>query len=316
MNLSNRENTGENPMDPPVIQMLADIQSRIRKIEKKLVEIEKISTAPRAVPIIEGEKILVKLAQGDAFLIVESNDRLIGPHLIMNGVYEKGLTTYLLRSVEKNSTFIDIGANIGYYTCLLGKKLRDSGRIFAFEADPKNHSILKRNMQINWIDKSNIIAENVGISDKKCELTFYRMINKPGNSSFIPQDTDSINTEMLKLNCTSIDDYFSSIPGSIDFMKIDVEGAEFSVLLGGQRTLGRQNDIKIILEWDPARWTKASVSVKNVRDLLESLGFIPHTLDSKGEVSLSSWDEITKIRYANLIFSRTPIMKIGEHKTT
>ena len=68
------------------------------------------------------------------------------------------------QEVKEGNNVIDIGANIGYFTLLFAKLVGPNGKVFAFEPDPTNFSILKKNIEENNYD--NVILSQKAISDK------------------------------------------------------------------------------------------------------------------------------------------------------
>lgn len=275
-------------------------------IRRELAEIRQLVTAPRAVAIDNG-LILAKLAFDDLILVIEQADRLIGPHLIMNGVYEKGLTAYFRSITQDITTFVDVGANIGYYTCLFGKQLRDRGRVFAFEPDPGNFAILQRNTQINWIDKRNIVVERLAVSNVAGTATLYRNVAKPGNTSLIaPSDVERQAQELVpfEVPVVTLDDYFEAIDGPIDLIKVDVEGYEFPILQGARKLLSAHQGLRLVLEWDPPRWTRIGVSAREVADFLLGLGFHASAVDSRGGLADLDGQKLVETPYANIVWQR------------
>ena len=78
--------------------------------------------------------------------------------------YEKIETQVMKDNIKKGDVVIDCGANIGYYSLLFSKLVGDSGKVFAFEPDPTNFSLLQKNLKENNI--KNVIALNLAVSDK------------------------------------------------------------------------------------------------------------------------------------------------------
>jgi FkbM family methyltransferase len=285
---------------------LTGIRSALRSlksIRQRLTDIEQILTGPRAVPLGDG-LILAKLKFDDLLMVVEERDRLIGPRLIMNGIYEKGLTAYFRSLTAEIDTFVDVGANIGYYTVLFGKHLRRRGQVFAFEPDHTNFSLLQRNAQINWIDKTNIVLERLAVSDGSGTATIHRNIEKPANTSLL-DPTDEERTfnafESYGVRRVSLDEYFRDRNAKIDLIKIDVEGHEFAVLKGARATIAANPGLRLVFEWDPSRWERCGISAGEVLDLLEELDLRPALVSSRGEVLPTSRGYLFSLNYGNLV---------------
>src|SRR5258708_6765018 len=75
----------------------------------------------------------------------------VGRGLYKRRVHEPGLTKFLTNCFPEGTggNFIDIGANIGYFSCLMAKLAGSSGRVLAFEPEPRNIELLERNSRLN-----------------------------------------------------------------------------------------------------------------------------------------------------------------------
>jgi FkbM family methyltransferase len=150
--------------------------------------------------------------------------------------YEKEDSEILYKLVNDNSVIFDIGANIGWYSIHLAKKL-PSSQIHSFEPIPETFNKLKKNKELN--DSANIILNNFALSDSKKILSFYYSPLQTGASSSV---NITGNSEMVKLECqtNTIDIYVAENKiNKLDFIKCDVEGAEFFVYKGGIETIRR-----------------------------------------------------------------------------
>ena len=92
-------------------------------------------------------------------MFLDQNDSL---NFSIDGVWEETLTNYLKKTVKEGNVVLDIGANIGYFTLLLAKLVGTKGRVFAFEPEPNNFSLLKKNVEEDGY--TNVILENKGVS--------------------------------------------------------------------------------------------------------------------------------------------------------
>ena len=278
----------------------------LKTIRQRLTDIEQIVIGPRAVPMGDG-LILAKLKFDDLLMIVEERDRLLGPRLIMNGIYEKGLTAYFRSIASEIGTFVDVGANIGYYTVLFGKHLRRRGRIFAFEPDPTNFGLLQRNAQVNWIDKPNIVLERLAVSAEPGSAILHRNPEKPANNSFLPP-TDQERAfnvfESYEVQTTSLDEYFRDKSSGIDLIKIDVEGHELAALKGARITIEANPHLQLVFEWDPPRWARCRVTSDDLLAFLDEMNLSPALISSRGQVVPVSKDELANLNYGNLVCRR------------
>jgi FkbM family methyltransferase len=134
---------------------------------------------------------------------------------------------FLKSNLAPNGTFLDIGANIGFYSIILARHMGAKGKAFAFEADPSTFEILKENIELNPL--LNINAINYGVSDLPEKLMFYR--NTPGNrggNSLIQKNPDAKKVEVM---CKPLLDILGEYGiDRVDAAKIDIEGMEYRVL--------------------------------------------------------------------------------------
>lgn len=201
---------------------------------------------------------------------------------------EKDILLFIRDVVRKGDICIDIGANQGIYTLLLGRLIGEEGLCVAVEPSPKNFKILKTNIKINKLN--NIIPINKGCSDCESEADLYE--DRTGRcSSLDPSHLLESNisiTDISKVKVEPLDNIVNKLKiDKIKLIKIDVERHELYVLRGALNTLKRTRYIIIETRDD---------TEKDVRSILEENGF-----------KLVREDRIQtpKFRpYANLIYSK------------
>jgi FkbM family methyltransferase len=178
-------------------------------------------------------------------IFVNAND-VGGPfNLINGGQYEEENTQVLLSFLRPDTVFVDIGANVGYFSIKLGKRLSQNGKIYAFEPHPILYDILKKNVYINALDNK-VTCFNFALSDKDTIATLQYPLGHLGGGHLgqpgeAPGHT-SITTEMKRL------DELLGADFQCDLVKIDVEGHELSVLEGMRKIVENSTDIKILFE--------------------------------------------------------------------
>lgn len=159
--------------------------------------------------------------------------------------YEPQTTQYVMNSVKEGDTVIDIGASLGYYTLILARLVGPSGTVYAFEPLPNYFKILKRNVQANGYD--NVVLVNKAVSNSDGTARFYIPHNSFGMSSLFPHTKPK---EIINVETVCIDSYDLK---DVNLIKIDVEGAEASVLKGMKQLLMDSPNIRLILEFTPHR---------------------------------------------------------------
>ena len=172
--------------------------------------------------------------------LTQSIDRQI----YLNGFYEKEQISYLknICNLNKINHFLDIGANIGYYTLIFG----NIKNIYAFEPNKKNYHKLKENIILN---KKNFKVYNFGLSsiNSKSEI-WYTDINKMGGSAVYNKHdfelTKYENKKIFKekILLKKLDDVLNFKNLNI-LIKIDVERHEKNVLEGMKKLINQNNII-------------------------------------------------------------------------
>ena len=147
--------------------------------------------------------------------------------LFINGIYEEKYLKLIEKNLPLNSIFIDVGANVGAISILLAKR-RPDVTIYAFEASPRVFQYLKINKDQNALVNLHIYNLAIHATDN-LELPFYSPEGKNGKGSFSPVFTQ--NSELVKT--ISLDTFFIQNNISPNFIKVDVEGYESYVFIGG-----------------------------------------------------------------------------------
>ena len=164
---------------------------------------------------------------------------------------EEGTFKLIVDNVNDGSIFLDIGANIGLYSILAGKKVGKTGKVISIEPHSINFSSLLKNIKINELS-DRIIPINIALTDEQCFLPFnyYKLdsastgsqLGKNGYDDFLFKE---IITELKY--ATSIDYLINNglipIP---NIVKIDVDGLEYQILQGMKILITSKHKPKII----------------------------------------------------------------------
>ncbi len=183
-----------------------------------------------------------------------------------NGIFEPQEIELVKQHVSLGDTVVDIGANIGYYTLIFARLVGEHGKVFAFEPDPTNFALLKKNVEINGYSNVVLVPKAVSNENKTAKLFLCEHnqgMHRVYNSVFC---NDSIEIEFLKL-----DDYFQD--EKISFIKIDIEGAEYNAIQGMRNLLYRNRGVKLLTEFSPAASLENEIDSTDYVILLVDLGF-------------------------------------------
>ncbi len=214
------------------------------------------------------------LIPGGVKFYVDALDKRITPLEAFNfGQYEQEDSEMLYRLVNNGDIIFDIGANIGWYANNLARKLPDSV-IYCFEPIPETFAQVTRNTELNG--SQNIKLNNFALSDAVQTLTFYYSPSVTGASSSV---NITENDSMVKLECqaNTLDNYFKENNISrLDFIKCDVEGAEFMVYKGGAATIAQQKPIvfsEMLRKWA----AKFNYHPNDIVDFFKQFGYNCYT---------------------------------------
>lgn len=212
---------------------------------------------------------------------------------LKDGTYEKEISQYVKSSLKPGDTFIDIGANSGYYSLLASIIVGDDGMVLAFEPYPETFNRLIKNLNLNGTD--NVRAYNMALSsyDGKGMLNVSRSSDGLNSMKAIPLIKYSVEIEVRKL------DTVLEFKKDVKMIKIDAEGSELDIIKGASRIIAESKDLKIIFEIN-----NKSQESQSIIDKLSTLGFSSFTL-ANGELSrrVSNTNEIP-VGIGNLVSLR------------
>jgi len=157
--------------------------------------------------------------------------------------------------------FVDIGANIGKYTIMVGKKIK--GKVVAIEPEKRNFEILKTNVKLNNLN--NIILINSACFSKNGQKKFFLDEIGTEASSFYQEKMQGSKTIMVQTK--KLDNILNeSNIKQVDLIKIDVEGAEADVLKGAINTLKKYHPRIIFEAWNENY-------LKKCKNILDKFGY-------------------------------------------
>lgn len=140
---------------------------------------------------------------------------------------------------KEGDTVIDIGAHIGRYTITSSKQVGNTGKVVAIEADPDNFKLLKRNIALNNL--TNVLPLNYAVFSARTRMKLYEQsASAKYNSLMLTRAAKTKN--YVEVNADTLDSIIKlNEVNQVNWIKIDVEGAEFEVLKGSTKTLSGEN---------------------------------------------------------------------------
>jgi len=187
------------------------------------------------------------------------------PDFLDNNYYEPAVMEMLLTHLKADSCFIDVGANLGYFTCFAAA-ICTEGQVHAFEMDINCQTLIDKNIAINQFQhvKNN---QNI-ITNKEAVMDIAKYDYPQPKLSIFNENA----TQRQKVKAITMDKYIEENDLKPTLIKIDVEGAEYNVLQGMEQTL-QQSQVKLLVEIHANVLKVFGFDYNEILDLLWKNGF-------------------------------------------
>ena len=187
------------------------------------------------------------------------------PRYARGRIHEKVVTEILVEALQSAKCFVDVGAHIGWYTCIASKHM-PYGSVYGFEMDDLSFALLKKNIAIN--NCTNVEVYNVAVSESPGMVSYKRDTKRPNPGFYLQANTKDENSAgFVSVNSMILDEFLKSKGIVPDVIKVDVEGAEMNVLMGMRQTLRSYKPI-LFLEIHPSNLHYFSTSTSAILSLL------------------------------------------------
>lgn len=200
----------------------------------------------------------------EGFRICISRDDKVCGSLRDSRDYEAAVTSIVKKVLSPGMSFVDIGANIGYFTLLASRLVGETGKVFAVEPYPYNLKLLNLNLMLNAC--SNVEVLPFALAEKKGFLNYDDSAGNSGNVFALEANLEAM-LESVLVYSVRLDDVLASAK-PIDLIKMDIEGAEYLAIQGMKRII--QQDRPIIIS-ELSEGFLQSVSGVTMQDYLKTL---------------------------------------------
>lgn len=209
--------------------------------------------------------------------------------ILCNGIWEETETAYMRSTLRLGQVFVDVGANIGYFTLLAAKIVGECGTVLSIEPNRLSADLLKGNLERNNV--RNVIIEEVASSDREQSGVLYW--NDKSNCGALSLARGKRAASGQQIECWTLDRLIEKHKFSrVDFVKIDVEGAELHVLRGMASTLARFKPV-LLVELEPRLLCSFGVQADDVVSYLTSIGYVHSRIDGSKNYPFSPCSEAT-----------------------
>jgi FkbM family methyltransferase len=214
-------------------------------------------------------------------LWLREDDGVILPYIVRNGCWEPDEGSLLKKLVLPGSTFVDVGANVGYFSRLVAS-VCSPARIVAFEPHPDLVDVLALNV---WGLNPTVEVVPAALGDSNGTVV---LASSPHNLGDTRVSSGGDAPAVMLAAVTRMDDV---IDGRVDVVKIDVQGYEPEVLRGMQRIIRENPKLAMIVEFWPLALDERNLRPASVLAQYEAMGFGVHLLRD-GSPMAASFDEI------------------------
>ena len=184
-------------------------------------------------------------------------------------------------AVRPGMIALDVGANVGAYSTLLGRWVGPSGSVFAFEPSPDMFAGLVRHVELN--DLSAIVRPIRAAVGQAAATGQFLLAGSIGEGRLATPSERS--TATITVPVTTIDEFCARERIAPDFIKIDVEGSELAVLRGARETIrARRGKLALFVEMHPSTWPALGLSRDDLIDELRSLSLRPEPLTKTADL--------------------------------
>ena len=239
--------------------------------------------------ILGGTPFVVKQLGWQGFsIVVDVRDPAISRPILLIGEYERNVTELVVSLVRDNTRFLDIGANIGYFS-LLAASRHEGVRVTSFEPDPDNVRLFKTSVALNGFE-SRINVYPCAVSDRNETLQFSNLgYERNRGARFTAKSRDILEARAIEngarfsqVQAVCLDELLGN--ENFDLVKVDIEGYEPHAFKGMENLLRRNRPV-VITEFAPG--TIEHITRTDPADLLKlfvRLGYLLNIIDENGEL--------------------------------
>jgi FkbM family methyltransferase len=186
----------------------------------------------------------------------------------------------------------DIGANIGFFSCLFASLIGPAGRVIAFEPLPATADFLRRNLELNGFHNVLIVRKAVGATPATRPIYYDDAASAEGTASFLSSHAEQ-DFEIVQID--TLDNLNGKLPPA-DFIKIDVEGYQMEVLDGGREYFAQHNPMIMAELKDRDRG-----KMQRAQDFFADYGYTPYEFEKR---SLRRCENIASSRKRNFFMAK------------
>lgn len=222
--------------------------------------------------LVKSESLEIELEPFEGVFAV-GKESLLAKFILKEGTFEPEIADLVKLHLDPNKDVLDIGANVGFFSVLMGKRINPDRRVLAIEPTPGALKRLHWNLEHNGV--GNVLVHEGVVGNSSDPVSFNVVVGREEYSSMKPiahAHALEFETKTITVPCSRVDDLVEQQGLEPGFLKMDVEGAEWEVFQGAVRTLERFRPV-LITELDEHLLVGFGSSFREVCSFLQSMGY-------------------------------------------
>jgi FkbM family methyltransferase len=200
---------------------------------------------------------------------------------ILAGIFEGPESLFVRNLLKPGAVVLDIGAHHGYYTLIASKCVGHAGRVIAFEPSPRERIRLQKHVRLNSC--RNVRIEPLALGAANAEMDLFLVDGTQDWCNSLKPPAVDARTSQVRVRVRSLDDFMAdaNLPG-VDFLKLDIEGAELEALKGARKLLTSGNRPVLMVEVENERTKPWGYDACEIVRHLDRMGYQWFELDAAG----------------------------------
>ena len=236
----------------------------------------------RVQTVYMGRQTVLSRVLGFHKMFLSTADLGFSSHVMLDGFWEIWLTLFLARSVKPGMVALDIGANFGYYSVLLGAAVGSTGHLISVEPMLETFRFLSRTIDLNGFSGRTTLIPAALTAPGIEAVEMIMPPNEPKNATIAGHVTE----DSISVRATCVDALTHELE-DLHIIKLDAEGAEADIFDGMQDTLRRMSP-DLVIEFNGLRYADAAGFLGRLRSSFKSMA----TLDFEGDLRPVTEDEV------------------------
>ena len=246
---------------------------------------------------------LVRLKSG-SLILVDCDDVGITIPIIVHRCWEPHVESVMRRHIKQGQIAIDVGAHCGYHTLVKASLVGEKGRVLAFEPQSKNYLLLTKSVFLNdYAQRVSLFNIALGAAEGTARIRVHPWLTGGGNMDY-PGSSNLQEWKTYDVPVRRLDNVLRENKiAAVDFIKIDAEGSEASIIDGIGDYLDNPT-LKIIMVWSVPQLSSRGDPRALIKKLHHS-GFSIVEIRTDGTLITRNEDELMTIRHTDLFLSRS-----------